>query len=793
MSSIAGEIRGLSSPEVEERVRRGERNQVSIRPTRTYPQIIWANVFSLYNVILLGAFLVLLIIQGPGSSIFPAGIVIINMVLGLVQEIRAKRALDQLATLSARAVTVRRDGQSRTIPVQDIVRDDVIELHPGDSVVVDGSVVTSEGLEIDESQLTGESEHVDKQPGEKITSGSFCVSGSGLMRAEQVGNQSYVNRLAGVARAYKNVRTPLEQELDALVKILVSIMIVLAPLTLLGGSARGMPLASSFENVVNLMSSLVPQGLLVFVAISFAYGVINISRFRALIQRPNAIELMGHITTLCADKTGTLTQNVLTVSEVIPAPGQDQQSVRNLLGIYVGSLSWQNRTVAAIASFLGGKPQPTSKRSEVPFSSERKWSAVTLSSGETLMLGAPEVLLADEQLKSEAGRLSRQGMRLVAFARSNESPNGKKPSLPRNRNSLALIALQDQVRPDIANTLELFAKQHIALKIISGDSAQTIQSVAQQAGMPHERVLTGPEIERMDQPHLDEEARRTDLFARITPQAKRRIIASLAKDGPVAMIGDGVNDVPALKQASLAIAMNDGAQIAKDISDIILLNNAFATLPRAFFEGREITQRLYGIAKINLVKVIYLTILFVLAGYAGLPWPANLIQTTWLSFVTLTGPAMLIIFRILPVPVAEIKTREVARYILLWGVAAAAGLMLLDGVAIEVLRDSLGTSRMMVVAFAGLYNCLVLWDVYHISPLRPRSIVEHPKPAMAGAALGAIVAFAPAYLFPQALGFEPMALRDVAVLAVSLLLSYLVTWFLLTRVTREKLHIPRGR
>ncbi len=785
MAAIAGEIRGLSTQEVEERARRGERNQFSIRPTRTYAQIIWTNVFSLYNVILLGAFLVLLLIRGPGSAIFPAAIVIINMVLGLVQEVRAKRALDRLATLSIRTVTVRRDGRTEAIPVQEVVRDDVVELHPGDSVVADGTVLASEGLEIDESQLTGESEYVDKQPGARITSGSFCVSGSGLMRAEEIGGKSFVNHLADVARTYKNVRTPLEQQLDVLVEVLVGIMLVLAPLTLVGGQARGTPWAESFENVVNLMSSLVPQGLLVFVAISFAYGAMNISRFRALIQRPNAIELMGHIKTLCADKTGTLTQNKLVVREIIPADGKDEQTLRDRLGTYVSNVTWQNRTVSAIAAFAGGKNQQPSRRSEVPFSSERRWSAVTLSSGETFVLGAPDVLLPEGELRRQAAERSSQGLRMVAFAHSDSTPNADGRELPPNVEPLGLVELQDETRSDIRDTLNQFAEQDIAIKIISGDSAETIQSVAQQAGMPHDKVLTGAQVEGMDELELDQQARDTNLFARITPQAKRRIVASLAKDGPVAMIGDGVNDVPALKQASLAIAMNDGAQIAKDVSDIILLNNAFSTLPKAFFEGRELTQRLYGIAKINLIKVVYLTILFVLAGYAGLPWPASLLQTTWLSFITLTAPAMLIIFRVLPVPTAANRLPEVARYIILWGAVGAVGLLLLDTLALAVFKDSLPTARLMVIAFAGLYNSLVLWDIDQVTPFMARSFLEHWKPAIAGAVFGLISVIAPETVLARALGFTPMAAREIVVLLAVLCAAYLATWILRDRLAAD--------
>ncbi|MGE5073434.1 MAG: HAD-IC family P-type ATPase, partial [Anaerolineae bacterium] len=408
MSAVAEQIQGLTSAEVQERLQRGERNRAALRPTRTYWQIIWANAFSLYNVVLFASFAALFAIRGPGSAVFPAAIVLINVVLGLVQEVRAKRALDRLAALSVRSATVRRDGKSASIAVEDVVRDDVIELHPGDAVVADGPVVASEGMQIDESQLTGESEYVPKRPGEKLTSGSFCVAGAGLMRAEGVGAGSYVNHLANVARAYKNTRSPLERNLDALVKILVPLMILLAPLTLLSGSLRAAPLGDSLENVVNLMSSLVPQGLIVFVSISFAYGVIRISRFNALVQRPNAIELMGHIRFLCADKTGTLTKNQLHVKDLSALDGSRPEELYRKLGLYLSNVTWQNRTVEAVASFIDQPHEPPTKIAETPFSSDRKWSSVTLPSGETLLLGAPEVLLGDSRLRTEAQQMGRE-------------------------------------------------------------------------------------------------------------------------------------------------------------------------------------------------------------------------------------------------------------------------------------------------------------------------------------------------------------------------------------------------
>jgi cation-transporting ATPase E len=761
----------LTTAEVQDRLSRGQRNRAVLRPTRSYWEIVRHNVFSLYNIVLFASFAALFIIRGPGSAIFPAAVVLINVVLGLVQEIRAKQALDKLAALSIRKTAVRRNGKSESIPVEEIVRDDVIELHPGDAVPVDGPALASEGLQIDESQLTGESEYVLKQPGDPLTSGSFCIAGSGLMRAEKIGADSYVNHLSNVARTYKNVHSPLEANLDALVGMLVPLTLVLAPLTLIAGNLRGIQLGDSLENVVNLISSLVPQGLIVFVSISFAYSVIRISRHQALIQRPDAVELTGHIRFLCADKTGTLTRNVLLVKEIKPLNGAERKEVEDQLSTYLSNVSWHNRTVAAIATFLDRPPQPASKIAEVPFDSERKWSSVTLPPHETLLLGAPDVILPDSQYRQEAQDMAKQGMRVIALASSSEQPNADGSALPSKIEPVALLALQDELRPGIQDTLRQFAEQHIAIKIISGDAPETVKAIAEQAGMGELSLVTEHDLEGQDDAAFERLALEKNLFTRIKPPTKRRIIAALARHGPVAMIGDGVNDVPALKQANLAIAMNDGAQIAKDVSEVILLNNDFSTLPRALFEGREVTQRLYGIARINLVKVLYLTLLFLLVGYAGLPWPASLLQTTWLSLITLTIPAMLIIFRILPVPHARNDTREVVVYIVLWGMVAAAAIIAMDVIVVVFWKETVAVARSLVIAFAGLYNSLVLWDIYQVSPFAPKSFLRHPGPALAGSLLGLVAALAPSYLFLQFLGMAPLAARDLILLALALLLS----------------------
>ncbi|MCL4517748.1 MAG: HAD-IC family P-type ATPase [Thaumarchaeota archaeon] len=773
----------MSSDEVAERMNRGENNRHAIRPTRTYSQIIWANVFGLYNLVLFASFAILLILEGPRNALATVFIVVVNILLGTVQEIRAKRALDKLAMLSTRTVSVRRDGKSVVIPIEDVVLEDVIELQPGYAVVVDGHVLASDSLEIDESLLTGESEYVPKQVGDKLLSGSFCVAGAGLMLAEEIGSQSYVNNLAMTARAYKNIRTPLERSLDAVFQVLIATMAILGPLTLLAGIVRGNSLAESVENVVNVIGSLVPIGLIVSVAISFAYGALNISRFQALIQRLNAIESIGHITCLCADKTGTLTRNILSVKTVVPVSEETLSAVQSKLASYVANISWKNRTIAAIASFVDGTQKYPSKVAEVPFNSNRKWSAVTLSTGETLLLGAPEILLANSDLHAETLRLSEQGLRVVAFATSPYALGSTGQSLPSKWKCIALIGLQDEIRSDIGETLEEFAKQGIGIKIISGDSAETVEAIAHQAGIRDSTLLSGLELDRMDEKLLDTAVQKTNLFARIVPETKRKIVASLTKRGGVAMIGDGVNDVPALKQASVAIAVNDGAQIAKDISDIILLNNAFSTLPRAIAEGREITQRIYAITKIFLVKVVYLNILFVLAGFIGLPFPLSLLQTTWLGTMTIGIPTLMIAFRMLPAANTKSSARDVIQYGLLGGIIGGLAMTLIDIVILVVLRGNLDLARTMIIVFACLYASVILLDVQEVSLFSPTSFLLNWRSAIAGLILGIYTVATPLYLIPAALELVSLARLHWLLLTVFLVAAYIALQYAVRRMS----------
>ncbi len=606
MAALPQTPTGLTSTEVAERVARGESNNYRSRVGRSYWEIFRDNILNLFNIVI-SVLLITVLLFHDYSTVFFAGFsVVTNSFLGMIQEIMAKRKLDALAALSLGDVRVYRDGMLATVALRDLVKGDVLPVEPGDKIVVDGTVQHGDALEIDESQLTGESDAVMKNEGDPVYSGSFCVAGSGIMVATTVGKASRINQLSDVAKQYKNVLTPTQQRISLIVQLSVVIMAVCTPMLFIAGFLQHHTIITlgTFRNAVVFVASIVPQGLVLTAILSLTIGAINISRKQTLVQRVNAVESLGNVTTLCFDKTGTLTRNKLSVTQIVPLHAMSDGEITGRLRLYTGNLSNLNRTAAAVSRYVYAVSDGTAalpavtKTREVPFTSTRKWGAIVLPQ-ETLIMGAPERVLCpeDESARQQASTLAAQGLRVLALSRSAQAMvDGK---LDPQRESLALVILSDEVREDIQTTLASFEEQGVALKVISGDNLETVREIATEAGMHITEAYTGDQLEALTDSQLDQAVMDANLFARIEPDTKRKIILSLKRQGQyVAMVGDGVNDVPALKEAHLAVAMNDGAQIAKDIADIVLLNNALTTLPMAFTEGRAITQNIFGTTKI---------------------------------------------------------------------------------------------------------------------------------------------------------------------------------------------------
>ncbi len=765
---------GLTTAEVAERVARGQTNAYKPRVGRTYWDIIRDNIFNVFNLILFPLLAVIISFGEYAVAFFAGFSVVSNALLGTVQEVIAKRRLDRLVAMAQQQVRVYRDGALKTIEISDVVLDDLIPIEPGDRLVVDGVVLSSDSLEMDESHLTGESDSVLKDAQQQVFSGSFCVAGTGLMRVTKVGENSTINQLARTAKIYKNPLTPTQRRVMIIVDIAILLMILLTPMLWVSDSIAGLPVLAKVKNAVVFVTSLVPYGLVLIVIISLSIGAISITRHRTLIRRVNAVESLANVTVLCFDKTGTITQNRLAVNNVLPLNGTSAEEVRACLHTYTTNLAHKNGTAAAVAAYVQEDvpPQFVAKVREIPFNSTRKWGAVVLPE-ETLILGAPErILNGSSSIVQHARELAQQGLRVLTFARTSHIPQDGQ--LNGHAEPIALLTLSDQIRPDIQETLDSFRQQNVRLKVISGDNMETVQAIAQQAGMGVERAYTGDQLEALSSEEFETAVVQGSVFARIEPDTKRRIIQALRNRGEhVAMVGDGVNDVPALKEADLAIVMNDGAQITKEIGDIILLNNAMSTLPLAFAEGREITQTIFGTVKLFLTKTFYNVLLFVYIGFMSLPFPITPIQINWITFGTVNIVATLVAFKIMRPAFMGNFRRDVLEYVITGAFIASAVMAILFSVTYFATDQNLDAARSALSIFITFFGILVFWNTFGIDLSRPRTLRKNPIVTIMGIAftLMVIVGF---YAAPDLFEFVAPTPGVIALIVALLLLTIVV-------------------
>ena len=783
---------GLTAAEVAARVARGEVNEFKVHVGRTYWQIVRDNIFNLFNLVLatLGAFMI--VFQDFTNLFFASFSVVLNSTVGLLQEISAKRALDKLAAMSIQQVRVWRDGELKAIPINHIVKDDVIPVEPGDRIAVDGRVVYADSLEMDEALLTGESDAILKEQGDMLYSGSFVIAGSAVMVAEHVGAASTINKLSATAKAYRHPLTPTQRQINRLVQVAVVVMLLFGPMTVIAGFVSQLAPVEIVRNAVVLVTSMVPQGLVLVTTISLTIGALIISRNRTLVQRINAVESMANVDVLCFDKTGTLTRNQLSVTRLIPLNGAPEAAIRDELHTYVANLAYQNKTAAAVAAYTGSSGAPhAAKIEEIPFTSARKWGAIVFPD-ETLVLGAPERVLGSDHAEAiqHAAELAAQGERVLAFSRAMEAPRDGK--LVGAREPLALVVMSDKVRPEIRETIDAFARQGVELKVISGDNLETVRAIAHQAGMRQAKAYTGDQVEAMSAAELEVAVAEANVFARVEPETKRKIIRALKAEGHyVAMVGDGVNDVPALKEANMAVAMNDGAQIAKDVADIVLLDNSMTTLPLAFEKGKLITQKIFGTTRLFLIKNFYTVLAFIFIGFMALPFSTTPILISWLTFGMVNIPGGLITFGLLRPAYMRDFMRDVLRYVLAGVIVgsvtmavlyagmflyefnlaysaalthAAPGVVEPDFLAQAVARRAAheparDVARSALFMFMALYGLVIFWNTMGIDVFRPGTLRARPRLVALGLTLLAVTVLPP-YLLPGVfLGFRPPALE----------------------------------
>ncbi|MFD3838424.1 cation-translocating P-type ATPase [Streptomyces sp. NPDC058642] len=631
---------GLSAAEVAERIASGQINDVPVRSSRSMADIVRANVFTRFNAIIGVLWLVMLFVAPFQDSLF-GYVIIANTGIGIIQEWRAKKTLDSLAVIGEARPTVRRDGVALEVGTSDIVLDDLIEIGPGDKAVVDGVCVEADGLEIDESLLTGEADPVVKQPGDEVMSGSFVVAGGGAFRATKVGREAYAAQLAEEASRFTLVHSELRSGISTILKYVTWMMIPAATgLVITQLVVKSNDLKDSIARTVGGIVPMVPEGLVLLTSVAFAIGVIRLGRKQCLVQELPAIEGLARVDTVCLDKTGTLTEGGMDVTELRPLNGSDESYVRKVLGALGES---DPRPNASLQAIIDAYPDAEDWRctESLPFSSARKYSGATLSEGNgessTWLLGAPDVLLAaDDPALAETERLNEQGLRVLLLTRAVR--NLDEAEVTQGSRATALVVLEQRLRPDAADTLRYFAEQNVRAKVISGDNAVSVGAVAGKLG------LTGVTVDARTLP-ADQEgmAKALDegtVFGRVTPQQKRDMVGALQSRGhTVAMTGDGVNDVLALKDADIGVSMGSGSEATRAVAQIVLLNNSFATLPSVVAEGRRVIGNITRVATLFLVKTVYSVLLAVLVVCWQVEYPFLPRHLTLLSTLTIGVPA----------------------------------------------------------------------------------------------------------------------------------------------------------
>lgn len=516
-------------------------------------------------------------------------VIIANTGIGIVQEWRAKKTLDSLAVIGEAKPTVRRDGTSAEVSVAEIVLGDLVELGPGDKAVVDGTVVEADSLEIDESLLTGEADPVVKRPGDPVMSGSFVVAGGEAFTATKVGQEAYAAQLAEEASRFTLVQSELRSGISTILKYVTWMMVPTAiGLIISQLVVKDNNFKDSVARTVGGIVPMIPEGLVLLTSVAFAIGVIRLGRQQCLVQELPAIEGLARVDVVCLDKTGTLTEGGMDVTEVRPLNGSDEEYVRRVLGALGSSDPRPNASLQAIIdAYPDGEGWGVTQT--LPFSSARKYSGAAFSEGDgspsAWLLGAPDVLLSsDDPALAETGHLNEQGLRVLLLARARGALDA--PDAASGAEPAALVVLEQRLRPDAGETLAYFDDQNVAAKVISGDNAVSVGAVAQKLGMPGaEHALDARRLPE-DRDDMASEIERNAVFGRVSPQQKRDMVAALQSRGhTVAMTGDGVNDVLALKDADIGVSMGSGSEATRAVAQIVLLNNSFATLPSVVAEG----------------------------------------------------------------------------------------------------------------------------------------------------------------------------------------------------------------
>jgi cation-transporting ATPase E len=695
---------GLSAAQVAERQDSGLTNDQGKQPTRTTGQILRANVFTRFNTIL-AVLLVVIIIVGPLQDALFGFVLVANSGIGIIQELRAKRTLDRLSVLSAPTARVVREGEVAEIPAQQVVRDDVVRLQVGDQVVADGRVLASAGLEIDESLLSGEADPVVKKPGDDVLSGSFVVAGSGQVTATKVGAGSYAAELTRQARGYSPARSEIRDAINRVLTWISWALIVVGPALVATQLSSGQGIREALRGSVAGLTGLVPEGLVLLTSVAMAVGVVRLASRRVLVQDLPAIEGLARVDLICCDKTGTLTEGSMHVVAVEPVDSAGP--VDEVLGALAAADPKRNATMLALgARFADPGWQPTETTA---FSSARKWSAASFdgagTGAGTWLIGAPEMILTGpaDGVLDRAGEFAAEGNRVLLLARAPAQIEAER--VPDQVHPVALVALQERIRPDAQATLDYFASQGVGVRVISGDHPQTVGAIARRLGLPGADHPVDARDLPEDPGQLTEAIRDATVVGRVAPRQKQAIVAALQRLGHVvAMTGDGVNDVLALKNCDVGIAMGSGTPASRGAARLVLLDDRFATLPDVVAEGRRLIGNVDRVSRLFLTKTCYALLIAIAVSAGSLPYLFYPRHLTIVSTLGIGVPAFFLALAPNPARVAPGFLNRALRFAVPAGIvitaAALTGFLTVRGMDLGL--DAARTSATVVTVCLSL-------------------------------------------------------------------------------------------
>ena len=613
---------GLSTAQVRERIERGEVNEAPTANARSLSDIIRKNTFTWFNALIGSMWVIMLIVAPIQDSLF-GFVIVANTLIGIVQEFRAARTLEKLAVIGEAKPVVRRDGQDVEVRPSEVVLDDVIVLRTGDQLVVDGEVLEAQGLQIDESLLTGEADPVDKHVGEAAMSGSFVVAGSGAYRATRIGRESFAAGLTEQAKKFALTNSELRDAINKFIRIVSYFLVPVGILLLTSQLIRAdLPVNEAIRGTIAGVVTMVPEGLVLLTSIAMAVSVIRLAQRRVLVQDLPAVEVLARVDTVCADKTGTLTEPGMHLGNVVVLGEATESEVREALGAIAAAETSPNPTIAAIAEAC---PDPGWQvQDSVPFSSARKWSSVDFTDHGAWVIGAPEMVAPDaHDVHAAATPYASEGARVLVLARGSDSrtalnaDSGPGPVVP-----VGLVVIDQRLRSDARDTVEYFLDQGVRIKVISGDNAETVGAIAGQAGVPGADEPVDARDAPTDTDELAQVMSTRSVFGRVSPAQKQQMVDALHLGGStVAMTGDGVNDVLALKNADLGIAMGSGSGATRAVAQLVLLDSKWSVLPSVVAEGRRVLGNIERVSDVFLTKSVYSTVISVMTGVFAVAFP----------------------------------------------------------------------------------------------------------------------------------------------------------------------------